>query len=93
MTRYKIIVDAKTGEQSRIAFTPEEETARDDEEAQHLAERPMVDWKLAIAEASMAMPYFMEQHIKNDHNGVVSSPKLQKLYDNKTALRGRKPTK
>lgn len=90
MPRKHTVWNSTTKQQEDISFTQEEEIARDDEEAQHLAERPMVDWKREIAEASTAMPDFMEQHIRDDHNGVTSSPGLQKLYDDKTALRGRK---
>lgn len=92
MTRYHTSYEVNTGERTSIPYTKDEDDARDEEEAQHLAERPMVDWKRAIAEASASMPDFMEQHIRDDHNGVVSSLELQKLYDDKTALRGGKPT-
>lgn len=92
MSRYNLYIDAGTRRQDKVPFTEEEEAARDAEEAQRLAELPMVAWRREIAEANTAMPDFMEQHIKDDHNGVVSTPELQKLYDDKTALRKAKPT-
>jgi len=40
MPRYHDIWDAKQGKQVRVPFTPEEETARDAEEAAFIAEKP-----------------------------------------------------
>lgn len=92
MARYHVNYDVRTKQQDKVPYTKAEEAARDAEETQYLAERPLVVWKQEMEAASDAIPDSIEQHIKDDHNGVVSAPELQKLYDDKTALRGRKPT-
>jgi len=75
----------------RRNFTPDEETARDAEEAQELADSPMDTWKEKIAETDSSMPRYLEDHIKDDHDGVASNEFLQDKYDAKITLRATKP--
>jgi len=48
-------------------------------------------WLESMEAISLTMPDFMEQHIRDDHNGVVVSHVLQILYNEKLALRANKP--
>ena len=71
----------------KVPFTAEEETARDVEEAQALAEKPMEDWLRKIAGTDSGMPRYLEDHITDDHDGVASNEFLQNKYDAKIKLR------
>ena len=75
----------------KVPFTAEEETARDVEEAQALAEKPMEDWLRKIAGTDSGMPRYLEDHITDDHDGVASNEFLQNKYDAKIKLRATKP--
>lgn len=48
-------------------------------------------WKQSMEVLSLAMPDFMEFHIRGDHGGTVASPAIQTLYDEKVALRDSEP--
>ena len=74
-----------------VPFTPEEETAKDVQEAQSLSEQPMNDWKLSMQETDHGMPRYLEDHIKDDHDGDAGNEFLQTKYDDKKALRATKP--
>ena len=71
----------------KVPFTSEEETARDIEEAQYLAKRPMEDWKHKIAETDGSMPRYLEDHIADDHDCVAGNEFLQTKFDEKKLLR------
>ena len=75
----------------KVPFTAEEETATDVEEAQCLSEKPMNDWMESMQETDNGMPRYLEDHIKDDHDGVASNEFLQTKYDDKKALRATKP--
>ena len=57
MTRYH-----RTPE-GRVAFTAEEETARDAEELAWANAQPMEDWKASMQETDLGMPRYMEDLI------------------------------
>ena len=75
----------------KVSFTPEEETARDIEEQEEIAKQPMNDWKYKMAMTDGGMPRFLEDHIKDDHDGVAGNEFLQAKFDGKKALRATKP--
>lgn len=73
-----------------VQFTQEEEDARDAEEAEELAARPMNNWLRDIAKSDAAMPRWVEDLW--DAVGVENAP--QEVKDNhaaKKTLRGQKP--
>lgn len=55
------------------------------------------NWKSSMALANQSkdggptMTREMEEHIRDDHNGVCGTPERQAKYDEKIALRGEKP--
>ena len=74
-----------------VPFTPEEETARDAEEAQYLADKPMNDWLASMASAdSTMMPRWAEDIISKVGTTGMAPETVQK-YNDKQALRGQKP--
>ena len=44
-----------------------------------------------MQETDDGMPRYLEDHIKDDHDGVASNEFLQTKYDDKKALRATKP--
>ena len=54
-------------------------------------EQDMKTWKHEIAGTDAGMPRFLEDHIKDDHDGVASNEFLQGKYDEKKTLRATKP--
>jgi len=44
-----------------------------------------------MQETDAGMPRYLEDHIKDDHDGVASNEFLQTKYDDKKALRATKP--
>jgi len=52
---------------------------------------PMDTWKRTMAESDSSMPRYLEDHIKDDHDGVAGNEFLQGKYDAKKALRATKP--
>jgi len=89
MPRTKVVA-GPNGSQT-IAFTAEEETARDAEELAWANAKPMEDWKYKMAGTDSGMPRYLEDHIKDDHDGVASNEFLQGKYDDKKALRATRP--
>ena len=75
----------------KIPLTDEEETARDAEELAVANAKPMENWKSSMQETDHGMPRYLEDHIKDDHDGVASNEFLQAKYDDKKALRATKP--
>ena len=75
----------------KIPLTAEEETARDAEELAVANAKPMENWKSSMQETDHGMPRYLEDHIKDDHDGVASNEFLQTKYDDKKALRATKP--
>ena len=73
-----------------VPFTPEEETAKDVQEAQSLSEQPMNDWKLSMQETDHGMPRFLEDLITDKFDGNAGT-NLQVRYDEKVTLRATKP--
>jgi len=84
MARHHIIDGVK------VDFTSEEETARDAEEAQELAGRPMRTWFQAIAKTDSGMPRYLEDLITDKFAGDAGTS-LQERYDAKIAIRAEKP--
>jgi len=70
----------------RRNFTPDEETARDAEEAQELADSPMELWKEKMARSDGPLPRWAEDLV----DGTISS-QTQKLSVDKKALRATRP--
>jgi len=52
---------------------------------------PFEKWKEDIAESDGAMPRYLEDHIKDDHDGIAGNEFLQGKYDEKKLLRATKP--
>ena len=74
----------------KVPFTAEEETARDVEEAQALAEKPMEDWLRKIAGTDSGMPRIWEDFLTL--NGTDGWPQITKdRHISKVALRATKP--
>ena len=84
MPRYRLLDGVK------IMFTPEEETARDIEEAQDLADRPMQKWMGEIADTDAGMPRYLEDLITDNPDFNIHE-KIKTRYDEKVALRATKP--
>ena len=76
-----------------VPLTPEEETARDAEEAAEALVKPLKDWKRAMGKYDIKMPRISEDIIDNMESEQFD--KLPKIVrDNHTAkkvLRGQKP--
>jgi len=80
----------------RIAYTADEEMARDAEEAawaknQRSAE--FLEWRKEMIAAAQDMPDWLEYHLKFAHSGVSGNDAQQILYDAKILLRAEKPIK
>jgi len=73
----------------KVPFTPEEETARDLEEAQWHTDKPMKDWKHEIAETDAGMPRYLEDLITT--NSLTMTPEMKVRYDAKIKIRGERP--
>jgi len=73
----------------KVYFTAEEEAARDAEEAQWEADKPMESWLDAMRYFPMSRG--REDHITDVNNGVAGSPEEQLIYDSKITLRATKP--
>jgi hypothetical protein len=84
MPRYRLLDGVK------IMFTPEEETARDIEEAQDLADRPMRKWVGEIADTDSSMPRFLEDLISSNASLVIPA-EMKKRYDDKIKVRSERP--
>ena len=73
-----------------VPFTPEEETAKDVQEAQSLSEQPMNDWKLSMQETDHGMPRYLEDIFNRDGTDGLPQVLIDK-YNTKTDLRASKP--
>ena len=49
------------------------------------------DWMSGMANTDSSMPRYLEDHIKDDHNGIAGNEFLQAKYDEKKLLRATKP--
>jgi len=85
MSRHSMVNNKK------VYFTAEEEVARDAEELAWANAKPMEHWKESMQGTDHGMPRYLEDHIKDDHDGVASNEFLQAKYDEKKALRATKP--
>ena len=72
-----------------VPFTPEEETAKDVQEAQSLSEKPMNDWKASMQETDDGMPRYLEDLITI--NSLTMTPEMKVRYDAKIKIRGEQP--
>jgi len=86
MTRYR-----NSLKHGRIPFTPEEEAARDEEEAAAGAAMPMRDWETEMSSFDKDMPRYMENHIRDEHDGNCKDEFMQAKYNAKIAKRAEKP--
>ena len=48
-------------------------------------------WKASMQGTDNGMPRYLEDHIKDDHDGIASNEFLQVKYDAKIKLRGERP--
>ncbi len=73
-----------------VPFTSEQETDRDIEEAQVLADKPMQDWKASMQASDSSIPRWFEDYLTE--NSVVLAPgRAKDSYDAKVALRAGRP--
>ena len=89
MTRTKVIASAEGG--TVVELSDAENKYFDDEEKRGIDAQPMENWKSSMQETDAGMPRYLEDHIKDDHDGVASNEFLQTKYDDKKALRATKP--
>ena len=87
MARTKVVIGPNG--QETIAFTAEEETAKDAEELAYANAKPMNDWKSSMQETDFGMPRFLEDLITS--NSLVIPTEMKTRYDEKVALRATKP--
>jgi len=73
-----------------MAFTPEEEIARDAEELAVANAKPMEDWKFSMQETDFGMPRYLEDLITANSDFILPE-KIKTRYDSKVALRATKP--
>jgi len=92
MPRTNTVVDFSSGKQEvkLVAMSASEEARIDAEEVQYLAEKPMNDWKLKIAETDAGMPRYLEDLI-TDNSNLIIHEKMKTRYDEKITLRATKP--
>jgi len=81
MSRTKVVIGSD-GSQV-VELTAEENSQRDAEEAQWLVDKPMNNWKASMQGTDSGMPRYLEDHIKDDHDGVASNEFLQAKFDEK----------
>ena len=75
----------------KIPFSPERQAEFD---ANKIAKAPNVllqEWVRLMRVTDDGIPRYLEDHIKDDHDGVASNKFLQTKYDKKVALRATKP--
>jgi hypothetical protein len=73
-----------------VPFTSEQETDRDIEEAQVLADKPMQDWKASMQATDSTCPRWFEDYVTE--NPVTLAPgRAKDSYDAKVALRAGRP--
>jgi len=87
MARTKVVA-GPNGSQT-IAFTAEEETARDAEELAYVNAKPMEDWKEVMQETDAGMPRYLEDLITI--NSLTMTPEMKVRYDAKIKIRGEQP--
>jgi len=83
MTNYHHHINVQTGEKTKVAVSPEEETAIEARKISFVAETPMREWMESMAQTDSGMPRYLEDHITDDHDGVASNEFLQVRYDDK----------
>ena len=88
MARTRIV--AGPNGQETIAFTPEEEIARDAEELAWANARPMEDWMESMQETDNGMPRYLEDLITANSDFILPE-KIKTNYDAKIKIRGEKP--
>jgi hypothetical protein len=66
-------------------------TTRDEEERVANLPTPMETWKNDMVGTDASMPRYLEDHIKDDHDGIAGNEFLQGKYDDKKLLRATKP--
>jgi len=88
MARTRIV--AGPNGQETIAFTPEEEIARDAEELAWANARPMEDWMESMQETDNGMPRYLEDIFNRDGTDGLPQVLIDK-YNTKKDLRATKP--
>ena len=86
-----IHVNVQTGEITETAYTVEEAATIKAIQDKRESERPMREWKASMQGTDNGMPRYLEDHIKDDHDGIASNEFLQVKYDAKIKLRGERP--
>ena len=87
MARTKVVIGPNG--QETIAFTAEEETAKDAEEKAWSDAKPMEDWKSSMQETDDGMPRYLEDLITI--NSLTMTPEMKVRYDAKIKIRGEQP--
>jgi hypothetical protein len=80
----RVVINVKTGETHR-------ESVLENPEQRTVEQIAMGDWEQKIAKTDSGMPRYLEDHIKDDHDGVAGNEFLQAKYDEKKLLRSEKP--
>jgi hypothetical protein len=62
-----------------------------EKESKHISEKPMNDWLSKMARTDSGMPRYLEDHLREDHDGVAGNEFLQAKFDEKKLLRSEKP--
>jgi len=91
MTNYHHHINVQTGEKTKVAVSPEEETAIEARKISFVAETPMREWMESMARTDRGMPRYLEDHITDGHDGDAGNEFLQVKYDAKIELRATKP--
>lgn len=59
--------------------------------AEYEAQIPAMEWKKKMIDSDSLMPRYLEDHLRDDHDGVAGNEFLQAKYDEKKLLRSEKP--
>jgi len=54
-------------------------------------DKTMMEWLASMAKTDSGMPRYLEDHIKDDHDGIAGNEFLQAKFDGKKLLRSEKP--
>ena len=87
MARTKVVIGPNG--QETIAFTAEEETAKDAEELAYANAKPMNDWKASMQETDNGMPRYLEGLITI--NSLTMTSEMKVRYDAKIKIRREQP--
>ena len=90
MTNYHHHINVQTGEKTKVAVSPEEETAIEARKISFVAETPMREWMESMAGTDSGMPRYLEDLITDNPTFTINEY-TQVKYDAKIKLRGERP--